>query len=80
MTFTFVAQSYREEALNQLKSDFRFTSVASIRKVFHEQNYHYTPSFLQLQSDQFSNQLKTKRSAYDCLKIKTKDLFLIQEV
>lgn len=72
-------QEYREEAINQLKKDFRFASLTNIRRVFHNKNYHYTPAYFELLTNSMTNQRKTKRSAHECMGT-AKDLFLIQEV
>ncbi|KZS15070.1 Uncharacterized protein APZ42_019613 [Daphnia magna] len=70
---------YREEAINQLKKDFRFASLTNIRRVFHNKNYHYTPAYFELLTNSMTNQRKTKRSAHECMGT-AKDLFLIQEI
>ncbi|KAI9560010.1 hypothetical protein GHT06_014020 [Daphnia sinensis] len=71
--------AYREEAINQLKKDFRFASLTNIRRVFHNKNFHYTPAYFELLTNSTTNQRKTKRSAHECVGT-AKDLFLIQEI
>ncbi|XP_057365982.1 E3 ubiquitin-protein ligase RNF216-like [Daphnia carinata] len=71
--------AYREEAINQLKKDFRFASLTNIRRVFHNKNYHYTPAYFELRTNSVTNQRKTKRTAHECTGT-AKDLFLIQEI
>lgn len=72
-------QAYREQAINQLKKDFKFASLTNIRRVFAQKNNHYTPTYFELLKNPTSNQRKTKRSAHECMGT-AKDLFLIQEV
>ena len=73
-------QGYRDEAINQLKTDFRFGSVVHIKQVFRRHNFHYFPTFDELNRCQDFSQRKTKRSLHECLRIKTKNLLLIEEV
>lgn len=72
-------QAYREEAINQLKKDFRFASLTNIRRVFSNKNNHYTPTYFNLLANPMTNQRKTKRTPHEYSGT-AKDLFLIQEV
>lgn len=74
-----IFKAYRDEAISQLKVDFRSATVVTIKKVFAMKSYHYTPTYILLLTEQF-HQMKTKRYVNEALKIKTRDLFLIQEV
>ncbi|EFX87807.1 hypothetical protein DAPPUDRAFT_306489 [Daphnia pulex] len=71
--------AYRDQAINQLKKDFKFASLLNIRRLFNINNHHYTPTYFDLIKNPTFNQRKTKRSAHECLGT-AKDLFLIQEI
>lgn len=76
----FFNQIYRNQALNQLKRDFRFASMCVLRKTFRENNYHYTPSYLKLNQEKCFRDRKTKRSDLECFLGEATDEFLLQEV
>ena len=73
-------QNYQDEAMNQLKCDFRSTSVNVLRRVFRDHRFHYVPSYYELVRSPELHWLKTKRSLRECQRHKTTDLQLLQEV
>ena len=66
--------------MNQLKCDFRSTSVNVLRRVFRDHRFHYVPSYYELMRSPEMHSLKTKRSLRECQRHKTTDLQLLQEV
>lgn len=74
------SKNYRNEAFNQLKADFRFSGVFVIRKALRENNFHYTPAYLELSSSKHCQDRKSKRSDYECAFNLPTDEFLLQEV
>ena len=68
-------QEYSEEALSQLKADFRQTSVNTIRAVFKNRKCHYFPAWNDLMG--IPPNLQGKRYMREC---KVKVLQLRQEV
>ena len=74
-------QNYRDEALNQLKLDFRRAGLATLRKLFIKHNFHYWPTYQEISKNtRISQERKTLRTLAECKQFKTKNLFLIQEV
>lgn len=50
-----------------------------IKDLFAKRKYHYTPTYVSLRTNPFQT-MKTKRPLTGLMRIKTEDLFLIQEV